>query len=75
MKNTSLEVLDIMIDQFAARGILVLLDLHCLSTKGTNASPVFYDATHKVSDEKSDEGFAAPAWENQVGKARQPKAT
>ena len=32
MKNTSLEVLSILIDDFAARGILVLLDLHCLST-------------------------------------------
>ena len=50
MKNTSLEVLDIMIDMFAARGILVLLDLHCLSTAGTNASPLFYDDTHPVSD-------------------------
>ena len=49
MQNTSLQVLEIMVDEFAKRGILVLLDLHCLSTKGTNASPVFFDSSHTVA--------------------------
>ena len=31
MGNTSLELLDILIDSFAERGVLVLLDLHCLA--------------------------------------------
>jgi aryl-phospho-beta-D-glucosidase BglC (GH1 family) len=50
MKNSSLEVLDVLIDDFAARGVLVLLDLHCLSTAGTNASPLWFDASHPVAD-------------------------
>jgi len=49
MKKTSLEVLDFLIDSFAAKGILVLLDLHCLSTQGTDKSPVFFDASHPVA--------------------------
>lgn len=48
MKNTSFQVLQILVDMLAERGILVLLDLHCLSTRGTNASPRFYDASHTV---------------------------
>lgn len=43
MNMTSMETLDWFIDQFAARGVLVLLDMHCLDTSGTDASPVFYN--------------------------------
>lgn len=59
MKNTSLEVLDIMIDKFAESGILVLLDLHCLSTQGTNASPLFYDKSHPIEQTVSGWGTLA----------------
>ena len=42
-KKSALEVLDYFIDQFAERGIIVLLDMHCLDTRGTNDSPVFFN--------------------------------
>ena len=55
---TSLDVLEWFVDTFAARGILVLLDLHCLSpgclarTRGTRATTnqpkLFFDKTHPV---------------------------
>ena len=44
------EVLDWFIDEFAARGIVVLLDLHCLDTGGTNASPVFFNDDFSLDD-------------------------
>ena len=60
MQNTSLELLDILIDRFADNGILVLLDLHCLAPAleingfiyrgGTDASRLFFDETHPASD-------------------------
>lgn len=50
MKNSSFEVLQILVQELGKRGILVLLDLHCLSTRGTNASPVFFDTSHSVQD-------------------------
>ena len=60
MKNTSLELLDVLIDRFADAGILVLLDMHCLAPAaeingfvyrgGTDASRLFFDLTHTVAD-------------------------
>lgn len=49
MGMTSLEVLDWFVDQFAERGVLVLLDLHCLDTGGTNKSPVFFNDQFPVT--------------------------
>ena len=43
-------MLDWFIDEFAARGIVVLLDLHCLDTGGTNASPVFFNDDFSLDD-------------------------
>mgnify|MGYP002632500964 CR=1 FL=1 len=48
MRNTSLETLDWFVDALGAHGVLVLFDMHCLSTAGTDASPVFFDASHPV---------------------------
>ena len=65
---SSLEVLDWFIDAFAARGILVLLDLHCLSPgclaksggqKIIQGPQLFYDNTHPV--EKVLEGWSTLA--------------
>lgn len=60
MKNTSLELLDVLIDRFADEGILVLLDLHCLAPAseingfiyrgGTDASRLFFDQAHTAAD-------------------------
>lgn len=59
MLNSSLQMLDILIDRFADSGILVLLDLHCLTPAtvvnglivrgGTDASRLFYDSQHPAS--------------------------
>jgi len=49
MDMSSLEVLDWFVDKFAERGILVLLDLHCLDTGGTNKSPVFFNNQFPVT--------------------------
>jgi len=46
--SSSLEVLDYIINESAKAGIAILLDMHCLSDAGTNASPVFFDAKHTV---------------------------
>jgi endoglucanase len=59
MSLTSLEVLDWFVDKFAERGILVLLDMHCLDTGGTNKSPVFFNDAHPV--ERVLDGWAGMA--------------
>lgn len=50
MSNTSLEVLDWFVTECADRGILILLDMHCLDTSGTDASPVFYNSEYSIDD-------------------------
>ena len=49
MKKSALQTLDWFVDELGKRGILVLFDMHCLSTAGTNASPVFYDSTRETA--------------------------
>jgi len=57
--NTSLEILDWFVAQCADRGILIMLDMHCLDTSGTNASPVFYSS--KFSRQDAISGWKAMA--------------
>lgn len=50
MDMTSLETLDWFVLEFAQRGIIVLLDMHCLDTSGTDASPLFFNDQYTFND-------------------------
>ena len=60
-KNTlsALQYLDFLISECATRGIVVLLDMHCLDTKGTNQSPVWFNS--QFSEQDALDGWTAMA--------------
>jgi endoglucanase len=47
---TALEYLDFLIDECATRGIVILLDMHCLDTGGTNDSPLWFNSKFSEKD-------------------------
>jgi endoglucanase len=56
---TSLGLLDYLIKACADRGIVVLLDMHCLDTGGTNQSPVWFNS--KFSEQDAIDGWVVMA--------------
>lgn len=53
----SMQIMDLLVQGAAKRGILVLFDLHCLAASNTNIDPLWYDSTYSEEQVKQ-------AWAN-----------
>jgi endoglucanase len=58
-KMTALQYLDFLVDECATRGIVMLLDMHCLDTGGTNESPLWFNS--KFTEQDALNGWTAMA--------------